>query len=222
MRFAAPRLPRRISEVKADLNESRPVEPATRHTPMNAKQVLSGIRKKYPKAAIVREVVLSDFGQIAIQNRYRLNLGGRSAAYWAPKIEAGGEPVADTVPEGWLPGTAIFERRIDGLMLATGQVTAIEVKISVADFRRDNDEKRRAWRDHSHRFIYATPPKLLDPLWIPEGCGLWEIDDSSRSKSGAVTVVKRATVNKTATPLPQHVVNAMFYRVSNYERQSER
>lgn len=195
---------------------------ATKPAPMNAKQVLSGIRKNYPKAAIVREVVLNDFGQIAIQNRYRLNLGGRSAAYWAPKIEASGEPVADTVPDGWSPSTAIFERRIDGLMLASGQISAIEVKISVADFRRDNDAKRKAWRDHSHRFIYATPPGLLDPLWIPEGCGLWEIGDSSMSVSSALTVVKRAKVNKAALPLPQHVVNAMFYRVSNYERKSER
>lgn len=188
---------------------------------MNAKQVLSGIRKKYPKAAIVREVVLNDFGQIAIQNRHRLNLGGRSAAYWAPKIEASGEPVADSVPAGWSPATAIFDRRIDGLMLAGGQVTAIEVKISVADFRRDNDEKRRAWREHSHRFIYATPPGLIDPAWLAEGVGLWEIDPTSRSKSGAVTVIKRAVVNKAALPLPQHVNNAMFYRVSNYERRSE-
>jgi hypothetical protein len=188
--------------------------------PATAKDVLSGIRRKYPKAAIVREAVLNDPLQIAIYNRWRLN--SRQSSIWAPKIEAGGEPVADHVPDGWSPSTAVFDRRIDALMLAGGQVTAIEVKISVADFRRETDEKRRAWRDHSHRFIYATPPGLLKVDDIPDGCGLWEIDTNSRSKSGAVAVVKRAVVNKNALVLPQHLVTAMFYRVSNYERSSQR
>ena len=186
---------------------------------MNAKQVLAGIRQKYPKAAIVREVVLNDLEQLAILNRYRMRTPW-GEKHWAPLFEKSGEAIADSIPDGWDPSTAKFERRIDGLMVASGQLTAIEVKVSVADFRRDNDEKRRAWRSHSQRFVYATPPGLLKVEMIPEGCGLWEIDGSSRSKSGAVTVVKRATVNKGALPLPQHVVNAMFYRVSNYERKA--
>jgi hypothetical protein len=195
------------------------VSPAPTLTPAStAKLVLAGIRIKHPKAALVREVVLNDHLQLAYLNRHRLNSPG-SRRYWAPKIAKSGEPVADEVPDGWDPNTAKFERRIDGLMLSAGQVTAIEVKISVADFRRDNDEKRRAWREHSHRFVYATPVGLLKPEWVPDGCGLWEVDLGSRSKSGAVTVVKRAVVNKAPLVLPSHVITAMFYRVSNYERE---
>ena len=87
----------------------------------------------------------------------------------------------------------------------------------MADFRRDNDEKRRAWRDHTHRFVYAAPAGLIDPNLIPPGCGLWEMDTAT----GILTATKKASVARNPLPLPEHVVAAMFYRVSNYERKAE-
>lgn len=52
-------------------------------------------------------------------------------------------------------------RRIDLLMLDSQKWTAIEIKISRSDFYRDTEEKRRAWKTHTHRFIYATPQGLI-------------------------------------------------------------
>jgi hypothetical protein len=175
--------------------------------------VLASIRAKYPKAAIVREVVLTDPIEQAIYNRWAVERSPRTRARLTALFEKNGAAIADTIPEDWDPETAKLERRIDGLMLASGQITAIEVKVSVADFRRDTDIKRRAWRDHSHRFVYATPAGLLTPEQIPANCGLWEVDEW-----GEVTVIKRAVVNKTPLALPSQVITAMFYRVSNYER----
>ena len=58
-------------------------------------------------------------------------------------------------------GTPVY-RRIDGLMFDGGATrTAIEVKISRADFLRESEEKRRPWRKITHRFVYATPVGLL-------------------------------------------------------------
>lgn len=103
-------------------------------------------------------------------------------------------------------------RRIDALMRDTAGYTAIEIKVTRADFRRDTHEKRRAWQAHCRRFIYAAPAGLLSASEIPDGCGLWEFDGSR------LTVAKKATINKIPTPFPRAVFDSMLYRVSNYER----
>lgn len=102
---------------------------------------------------------------------------------------------------------AAWGRRIDLLIWRSGQRTAVEVKISRADFRRDTAEKRDVWRRHAHRFIYATPVGLLTPDEVPAGCGLWEVDEF-----GDVRVVVRAKVNHDALPLPEHAVQGLAYR----------
>lgn len=103
-------------------------------------------------------------------------------------------------------------RRIDALLRDTAGYTAIEIKVTRADFRRDTIEKRRAWRDHTRRFIYAAPAGLLAASEIPAGCGLWEFDGRR------LTVAKKATINKAPLPFPRSVFDTMLYRVSNYER----
>lgn len=104
-------------------------------------------------------------------------------------------------------------RRIDALMFRTLERTAIEIKVSRADFARDTWQKRRPWVRVTHRFIYAVPKGLINPASeTPYGCGLWEIDDS-----GAVTVARKAQMNKTPEPLPQQVVQALAYRASGHE-----
>ncbi len=98
-------------------------------------------------------------------------------------------------------------RRIDALMFESLLRTAIEIKVSVADFKRDTYWKRRAWKSVVHRFVYAVPEGLK--VTAPHGCGLWMVSDS-----GKVRVVKNAIVSKTPEPLPQSVVQRMAYRAT--------
>lgn len=100
-------------------------------------------------------------------------------------------------------------RRIDILLFNGNQSrTAVEVKVSRADFFRDTLEKRAPWMAVVHRFVYATPPGLVRLEEVPEGCGLWEVS------GGAVSVVKKARINHDPSPLPQQVLVAMAYRLN--------
>lgn len=100
-------------------------------------------------------------------------------------------------------------RRIDALMFRTLERTAIEIKVSRADFARDDWQKRRPWVRVTHRFVYAVPKGLVAASETPYGCGLWEVDEHGR-----VTVARKATFNRTPEPLPQQVVQALAYRAA--------
>lgn len=100
-------------------------------------------------------------------------------------------------------------RRIDALMFDGLQRTAIEIKVSKADYRRDTWQKREAWHRVVHRFVYAVPKGLLEGEGLPHNCGVWEVDDVGR-----VTVLKKAKINITPEPLPQSVVQALAYRAA--------
>jgi hypothetical protein len=56
---------------------------------------------------------------------------------------------------------------------------AYEVKISRADFRRDNAIKQREARLFSDQFFYVTPAGLLKPDEVPDWAGLIEYTDGS-------------------------------------------
>jgi hypothetical protein len=106
--------------------------------------------------------------------------------------------------------TAPATRRIDALLWQARQITAIEVKVSVADFDRDTWLKRLPWQRVAHRFVYAVPAGLLDGRRVvPAGCGLWEV-----RPSGGVRVVQRAKVNNAPEPLPLSVVQGLAYRAA--------
>ena len=178
---------------------------------MKATEILAAIRKAYPQSAVVREVCLDDPYEHAIYRRYCLD--GPNARFYAGKFD--GLEVAESVPEGWHPHDTKFTRRIDALMRDAQGYTAIEIKVTRADFKRDTEEKRRAWKAHARRFIYATPAGLLTPEEVPTGCGLWEFDSAM-----GLRTVKRATVNKEPRTLPKSVMDSMLYRVSNYEKEA--
>lgn len=55
--------------------------------------------------------------------------------------------------------------------------TAYEIKISRADFRRDNHMKQRQARLFSDRFYYVAPAGLLKPEELPDWAGLVEFAD---------------------------------------------
>ncbi|MCD2136020.1 hypothetical protein LQ424_29800 [Rhodococcus qingshengii] len=156
---------------------------------MNATAVLDAIARKHSGCALVREITVTD--------RDALNPVRDAWSAWKP---------GDPMPE--YDGTPVY-RRIDGLMFDGGATrTAIEVKISRADFLRESEEKRRPWRKITHRFVYATPVGLLRPEEIPDGCGLWEIDGN------AVRIIKRARSNPEPEPIPHQVLVAFAYRLN--------
>ncbi|MGN7186994.1 hypothetical protein [Microbacterium enclense] len=191
-----------------------------------AKVLLSALRQKHRADAVVREVVIDDPFEAAVRRRDAIE----RARGWGPghaerrqaDYETRGLPIADRVPESWTFRDSIPQRRIDALIFASTGITAVEIKVSRADFRRDTDEKRRAWRSVTNRFIYLTPAGLIRREEVPEGCGLWEFDDQGLDtrypwRHGIRSVV-RATVNKNPDPLPFQVTRALAHRVSNVER----
>lgn len=172
---------------------------------MNATQILDAIARKHSKCALVREVVVEDQERRAAQQAfYKRQHPGFGAKYY---------PDAEDYTEekhGRILDTHKPFRRIDGLMLDGGGTrTAIEVKISRADFLRETDEKRRPWQKITNRFVYAAPTGLLRPDEIPDGCGLWEIGEH-----GAVTIARKARANKTPDPIPHQVLVALAYRLT--------
>jgi hypothetical protein len=102
-------------------------------------------------------------------------------------------------------------RRIAALMIKNKIRTAIEIKTSRADYLRENDRKRQAWRAVTHRFVYATPPGLLVPEELPAGVGLWEVDSTS------LEVVRRAQINQDVRPVSDQLFTAMCYRAMRNE-----
>lgn len=188
---------------------------------VTAKDVLTAIRRKHRKDAVVREVVVDDPFHQVIVNRWRLD---SNPEYWTPRINP--DEVAPFIPEGWSWKDAVPQRRIDAMIVESNQLTAIEIKVTRSDFKRDTEEKRRAWKLFSNRFIYAVPKGLIDVSEVPAGCGLWEFDpelvDLRRPRWHGIVATKKATINKNPAPLPRQVFVSLAYRVSNYETKEER
>lgn len=105
-----------------------------------------------------------------------------------------------------------YTRRIDALMFDSLQRTAIEIKVSAADAKRETYNKVQPWRRVVHRFVYAVPAGLIEhpPIW---GCGLWWVYPPCHPfPHGRVEVRRKATIKPSPEPLPQHVVQALAYR----------
>lgn len=155
---------------------------------MTAKFILDAIRGTYPSTAIVPELTIEDLD---------LADSGEVTEYSYTRTAP---------PEGHK-----YARRIDALMFDSLVRTAIEIKVTRADFMRDTYWKRRAWQRVTHRFVYVVPHDL--DVMAPHGCGLWKVGEDGR-----ITVVKKAIVSKTPDPLPQTVVQRLAYRASAASR----
>lgn len=86
----------------------------------------------------------------------------------------------------WATELAFFAgmRRIDFWTLEPAasqgfRACSYEIKISRADFRRDNDEKQSGALMYSDRFWYVTPPDLLTKNDLPAWAGLQEWNGKS-------------------------------------------
>lgn len=152
---------------------------------MDAAFILEAIRSAYSSTAIVPELTIEDIDL----------------------PDSGAETEHMFMPGRPAPDGHKYSRRIDALMFDSLVRTAIEIKVSRADFMRDTYWKRRAWQKVTHRFIYAVPHDL--DVMSPHGCGLWKVDES-----GHITVVKKAILSKVPDPLPQAVVQRIAYRAS--------
>lgn len=176
---------------------------------MKAEDILRAIAARHYEGALVREMVLDTDPRDPISNAWNLRKAARygktSNHYKEMQASLEGLPIADIIPVGWQPLPR--QRRIDGLLYANQKLIAIEVKVSVADFRRETEAKREPWEKITHQFVYATPKGLLDPKELPPHCGLWEVDEFRR-----VAIAKRAKVNKFPEPAPQQLLVSLMYR----------
>lgn len=109
-------------------------------------------------------------------------------------------------------------RRIDGLMFETLTRTAVEIKVSMGDLRRETPYKWWPWRNVTHRFIYAIPYGMCDQADVTRATGNHEAGVWGVHEDGRVEVLRRAKVRKSPEPLPQQVVQAMAYRIHAHHR----
>lgn len=170
---------------------------------MEAREIVKAIRMKHRKtAAFVPEITLTD-------DYYHQTVLRQNPSYKEYAKRKGLLNDDYVVDDTYDMAKGKYARRIDLLMLDKQKWTAIEIKVSRADFFRDTAEKRRVWKEHSHRFIYATPQGLVRAEEIPDGCGWWEI-----TPTGRVVVSKKARVNKERREFPDSFVRTMFWRLA--------
>lgn len=152
---------------------------------MNAAEVLEALRRRHPTSAFVPELSI-DTGDLAAQLAH------------------------ETDPQGH--ERPIPVRRIDALMFDGPQRTAIEIKISRADAKRESYYKVQPWKRVCHRFVYVVPAGLLEipPVY---GCGLWWVHDDGR-----IEVKRKAIVNHYAEELPRNVITNLAYRAAGVKR----
>lgn len=192
---------------------------------MTAKEVLWAIRLYRDKAAVLREVSVSDPFESARYNLWNMQ-HPTYGDYYRDRHEKnpGKWPVADELPEGWTPRDRKFERRIDALILDSHR-TAVEIKVTRSDFKADTEEKRAPWVHYTHKFVYAVPTGLVTSDEVPDYCGLWYVDPEAVRRypwQHGVTVVKRAKVRKEPADLPAYLVKSLMGRLSRYEFKDEK
>lgn len=168
---------------------------------MDSDFIVSAVRRKHsPRTIFLPEVTLEDeYYDMLARNDW---------------VERYGLPDSDRIttlehdPEYSFANGSRY-RRIDLLGLdSQHQWTAVEIKVSRADFARETYEKRHPWITKTHRFIYAVPEGLIVPDEIPNGCGLWTV-----TETGQVKVAKRARVNRSRQEFPETFLRTLFWRL---------
>lgn len=154
---------------------------------MSAGDVLDALQRAWKDSAIIPELTITDTREL-----YR-------------ELEAG---------EKHGP----LKRRIDALMFSPdGMRTAIEVKVDVADAKRESWAKIRPWMMVVHRYVYAVPAGLIDrpPVGADQRSGLvWVHPD------GRVEWVKKCKINHSPEALPQLLTFNIAWRAAKGEARS--
>ncbi|MBB6320560.1 hypothetical protein [Paraburkholderia tropica] len=120
------------------------------------------------------------------------------------------------------------EYRADFVMVTrAGYATELEVKISLADWRKDlSKPKWVGMPGWITRFIYVVPEQLGVPAWVPEQAGVWHVvpalvgqygfDEARPLADGYAIVVKRAPRVLGREKLPAAVLGTwhknLYYR----------
>jgi len=169
---------------------------------ITSKLLLTALRAKLPKAAVLSEVTMVDEEEAA---RVRTSQA-RTSLHFRRYFDRKGLTYDAILPDGYNHKSAVFIRRIDALVFDGDKRTAIEIKISRSDFFRDTPEKRFAWMKHTHRFIYLAPKGLVKLEEVPDGCGLWEYEN------GVITSVKNARGNKAVQEFPASMYKYFAWR----------
>ncbi len=175
---------------------------------VTSKVLLSALRRKYPDAAILGEVTMEDEEEA---HRARTAHALRSPYFkrWYTKK---GLTYDAVLPDDYDVSKSVPVRRIDALMFEGQTRTAVEIKISRADFFRETEAKRYPWVKHTDRFVYLVPKGLVKVEEVPEGCGLWEYTPHG------IAVAKRAKVNKNVVPFPESMVRYFAWRAFSAEQ----
>lgn len=176
-----------------------------------SKELLLALRHKYRDAAVLAEVTMDDEQELERARTAEVLLYPSMRKTY----EKDGLSCDAVLPDGYSPYHAITRRRIDALIFETKHRTAVEIKISRADFFRDTEAKRSAWMKHTHRFAYLVPKGLVKPEEVPDGCGLWEYEN------GVIAITKRAKINKGAEEFPAAMTKYFAWRAFAAERKLE-
>lgn len=182
---------------------------------ITSKVLVAALRNKYAakQAAVLTEVTMEDPVEAELAYAYYV----QSSSYARKQHQVSGKPDPTvTLPTDYNYNDRIFNRRIDALIFEGNERTAVEIKVSRADFFRDTDEKRGVWKNHTDRFVYLTPKGLMKVEEIPDGCALWEYDGHK------ITVIKRAKLNKDVQEFPQSMVKYFAWRSFIAERKNAR
>jgi hypothetical protein len=167
------------------------------------------LKNKYFKAAVLREVTIQDEDEAALMRTWY----ARQSSYYRRKYAEQGLEHKVELPENYDINDAKPARRIDFVIFESKTITAVEMKISKNDFKRDTEQKRRPWQKVVNRFVYLTPAGMLTPEEIPDGCGLWEMQPD-----GTILSVKNARMNKNPEPFPQSMVKYLAWRAFAAEK----
>lgn len=184
----------------------------TTTTKITSKVLLDALRYKFRDAAVLAEVTMEDEAEL---ERWRTAEVKRYPSMRA-HYEKEGLSCDAVLPDDYSVKNSITTRRIDALIFETKTRTAVEIKISRADFFRDTEAKRSAWLRHSHRFAYLVPKGLVKVEEVPDGCGLWEYEN------GVITIIKRSKINKAAVDFPQSMTKYFAWRAFAAEQKLAR
>lgn len=179
---------------------------------ITSKDLLAALRYKFRDAAVLAEVTMDDEAELERCRTAEVKRYPQMREHY----EKEGLGCDAELPEGYRPRDAITQRRIDALIFESKARTAVEIKISRADFFRDTEAKRSAWLRHTHRFAYLVPKGLVKHEEVPEGCGLWEYEN------GIITIVKRSKINKAAVDFPQSMTKYFAWRAFAAEQKLAR
>lgn len=115
------------------------------------------------------------------------------------------------------PRGGFDEYRADFVMVSQADyATELEVKVSLADWRRDlSKPKLVCMPDWVTRFVYVVPEQLGIPEWAPRWAGVWHVkptrvDHFSTRPDGFEIVVARAPHVRGRVKIPNAVIGHWY------------